>query len=53
MDELLDKGNLFLDEEKERARQILQAVEGMNVCRAQSLLRDCINALSHVTVHYC
>lgn len=52
MDDFLDKTQLFSEEETERTRQILKAVEGLSFFRAQSLLKECENALAHVTVHY-
>lgn len=52
MPEFMDKTQLFSEEEQERVRQILKAVEGLSVFQPQSLLKTCESALAHVTVRY-
>lgn len=51
MKNILDSG-LFLYDEKERAATILNALAGLNIMEARSLLEKCSNGLGLVTVDY-
>lgn len=53
LEKLLDDGNSFrTTEDKERASQILKAVEGMRIWEARELLERCMGALELTEIHY-
>ena len=43
-------GELFLPEQKERAEQILKALEGLRICTALCLLEKCRDAVMQSVV---
>ena len=53
MEKLLDKENLFYNvEDKQKASQILRALEGLSVWKAKELLEKCAGVLDLTEIHY-